>query len=87
MEPYNEKKVDGNYYRLFKENVQSEDLVWHRDKEDRIIKSIENTNWMIQLDNELPKSINEEVFIPKEVWHRLIKGTGDLNISVQKLIS
>jgi hypothetical protein len=86
MKPYKEKKVDDKYYRLFTENVQHEDLVWHRDKEDRIIKSTKNTDWLIQLDNELPKSINEEVFIPKEVWHRLIKGSGDLNIIVQKLI-
>ena len=87
MKPYKEKKVDDKYHRLFTENVQHDDLVWHRDKEDRIIKSTQNTDWLIQLDNELPKSINEEVFIPKEVWHRLIKGTGDLNIIVQKLIS
>jgi hypothetical protein len=87
MKPYKEKKVDDKYHRLFNENVQHDDLVWHKDREDRIIKSTQNTDWLIQLDNELPKSINEEVFIPKEVWHRLIKGTGDLNIIVQKLIS
>jgi hypothetical protein len=40
------------------------------------------TDWMIQIDNELPKSIEENTFIPKEVWHRLIKGSGDLIVKI-----
>jgi hypothetical protein len=41
---------------------------------------------MIQLDNELPKIITGEVFIPKGVYHRVIKGNGDLEIKLTKLI-
>jgi hypothetical protein len=81
--PYIDKKNTNEIYRTFKYDVDSEDLVWHRDKEDRIVKSIESTDWMVQLDNELPKNINSEIFIPKEVWHRLIKGTGDLNLIIK----
>jgi len=40
-------------------------LVWHRDKEDRIVESVGKTNWMIQMDNEVPKIIEGEFFIPK----------------------
>jgi hypothetical protein len=58
--------------------------VWHRDREDRVIKSIGKTDWLIQIDNELPKEINEEVFIPMGVYHRLIKGTNDLKINLIK---
>jgi len=83
--PFQEEKVDGRYHRFFSQNLDNGDLVWHRDQEDRTIQSITETNWLIQLDNELPQSINEEVFIPQGVWHRLIKGKGDLSIIVNKL--
>lgn len=84
--PFIEEKVNDRYHRLFLETLDSENLVWHRDAENRIIQSVNKTDWMIQLDNELPKSISEEVFIPKGVWHRLIKGEGDLEIIVNKLL-
>jgi hypothetical protein len=40
---------------------------------------------MIQIDNELPKQIRGEVFIPMGIYHRVIKGTGDLKIKLKKL--
>ena len=40
---------------------------------------------MIQLDNELPIEIKEKVFIPKGVYHRVIKGTGDMKIKLTTL--
>jgi hypothetical protein len=58
--------------------------VWHRDREDRTVKSINNTDWKIQLDGELPTSLNETVNIKREVWHRLIKGTGQLQLKIIK---
>jgi hypothetical protein len=58
--------------------------MWHRDREDRIIESIGETDWQVQLDNELPKVIKGEVFIPMGVYHRVIKGTGDLKIKLTK---
>ena len=61
--------------------------MWHRDRENRIIENIDKTDWMIQLDNELPKLIEGRVFIPMGVYHRLIKGTGDLKIKLEKLVS
>jgi hypothetical protein len=56
--------------------------MWHRDNQDRIVESIGDTNWMIQFDNELPKRI-DKVFIPKWIYHRLIKGDGDLKIKIR----
>ena len=84
--PFQETKLDNNVFiREFKQDVDSGDFVWHRDHEDRIIESIRETDWMIQLDNELPKVINEKIFIPMGVYHRVIKGTGDLKIKLIKL--
>ena len=85
--PFNETNLGENVFiRTFLEDTDSEDLLWHIDPEDRIIQSISESDWLIQLDNELPKPLTEEIFIPKYVYHRLIKGTGDLKIKLVKLI-
>lgn len=60
------------------------ELVWHRDREDRLVESTHNTDWKFQFDNEIPESLNNEIFIKKGDWHRVIKGTGDLEIKVIK---
>jgi hypothetical protein len=52
------------------------------DAEDRTIQSIEETDWMIQLDDELPRKLTGEVRIPANVYHRLIKGIGGLRLRV-----
>ena len=87
MLPYKETKIsDNTFIRVFNQDTDSVEFIWHRDMEDRIIESIEPTDWKIQMDNELPKSIEGKVFIPMSVYHRLIKGTGDLKINLIKLI-
>ena len=86
MNPYTEH-ITGDesiVQRLFEESCTQEELLWHRDPEDRKVLATEKTDWMIQLDNKLPVSLNKEVFIPKETFHRLIKGTGELKIIVKK---
>ena len=71
--------------RTFTQDVLEEELVWHRDREDRIIDPLSTTDWKFQFDNEIPVNITRLLFIPKNTYHRLIKGTGDLTIRVQKL--
>ena len=37
--PFTEKRIGEKLFlREFKENVDSEELVWHQDQEDRIVK-------------------------------------------------
>jgi hypothetical protein len=69
--------------RTFESTISDTDLLWHRDQEDRTLKVVGNTDWKIQLDNELPKDI-DGVKIEKYAWHRLIKGTGKLVIEIIK---
>jgi len=76
--------IENKNIRLFSENTEDFELVWHRDKEDRIIEPIHDSNWKFQLDNNIPKKISK-TFVPKETYHRLIKGTGDLKLKVTKL--
>ena len=72
------------YLREFSQDTDSGEFVWHRDREDRIVEAVGDTDWMVQLDDELPVRLDCRVFIPMGVYHRLIKGTGDLKIMVTK---
>ena len=83
--PFEERIENGYHIRTFSNETDNGELVWHRDKEDRIVESIGDTNWLIQLDNEIPKPLTERTFIPKEVYHRVIKGDGDLKVRIKKL--
>ena len=83
--PFQETKIsDNTFIREFSQDTDSGEIMWHRDFESRIIESIGDTDWGIQLDNQLPMKIEGEVFIPMGVYHRLIKGTGDLKIKLIK---
>jgi hypothetical protein len=42
------------------------------------------TDWKFQFDNELPISVKGVIKIPKGEWHRLIKGTEDLEVFVTR---
>ena len=83
--PYKEKFIDEKTsIRKFDKNVKNEEMKWHRDKENRIIEPLNENDWLFQLDNELPKPINNKIFIPKETFHRGIKGTTDLVIKITR---
>ena len=83
--PFKEKTLNNTSIREFSKDVNSDELIWHRDKEDRIVEVIQNNNWMFQMDNELPKILEGKLFIPKETYHRVIKGDGDLVVKITKL--
>jgi hypothetical protein len=83
--PFKEKTLNNTSIREFSKDVNSDELIWHRDKEDRIVEVIQNNNWMFQTDNELPKILEGKLFIPKETYHRVIKGNGDLVVKITKL--
>ena len=64
--PFDEYIEEGYHIRTFYDYTDDMELVWHRDKEDRIVESVGDTDWMIQLDNELPIPLTERTYIPKE---------------------
>jgi len=82
--PFKEKRFENKSLRTFSEKVEIDDLKWHTDEEDRIVKITESTDWMLQMDNELPVKLekNKKYYIPKGVYHRVIKGTGDLKVEI-----
>ncbi len=81
--PYSEIKEEGYIIREFSQDTPSFEFVWHRDKEDRIVEAMHDTDWLFQLDNDIPRRLQKDkLFIPKETYHRLIKGTGDLVVKI-----
>lgn len=86
MKPYQDIQNQNNQVvRVFDQDIDPIELMWHQDQEDRIIEAVEYTDWQIQLDNELPTLIDKPIFIPKYIWHRTIKGTGPLKVKITKL--
>jgi hypothetical protein len=83
MRPYKNIQQTSKYIiREFNEDIDPTELLWHRDNESRTIEAICNSNWKIQLDNQLPKAIDNPVYIKKHEWHRLIKGTNILTLKI-----
>jgi hypothetical protein len=83
--PYKDIEVTDKYIiREFNENIDPIELMWHRDDENRTVEILGETDWKLQLDNQLPTSINEQIFIERHQWHRVIKGTGTLKLKIHK---
>ena len=81
--PYTDIEVTDQYIiREFGDDIDPIELMWHRDDQDRTIEIIGETDWAIQLDNSLPTSLNDRIFIKRHQWHRVIKGTGNLLLKI-----
>jgi len=85
--PFTENVTNGYNVRTFSSNLDENELKWHFDEEDRIVVCEHETDWQIQIDNELPEKIqkNKKYFIPEGEYHRVIKGCGDLTVKVKKI--
>jgi hypothetical protein len=87
--PYLENSEESYFIRTFNQNTPSDELKWHFDDENRKIIPVSGHCWQIQIDNSIPEDlvIGNEYFIPVDVYHRIIKGEGDLVIKLYKLDS
>jgi hypothetical protein len=85
--PFEEILKDGFNVRTFSSDLNESELKWHFDEQDRIVVCEHNTDWLLQMDNQLPKKIEKgkPYFIPEGEYHRIIKGTGDLVVKVKKI--
>jgi len=72
--------------RLFDADVKSEDLVWHRDEEDRTVEVMDGEGWQFQFNGSLPFELKtgRKFSIPKDMYHRVIKGKTDLVLKIKK---
>lgn len=86
MNPYTNLEITKEHIiREFSDETDIIELMWHRDNEDRIVEALHDTDWQVQIDNELPTSLNKPIFIPKHQYHRVIKGNGKLRVKINKL--
>lgn len=87
--PYTEKNLDKmTFEREFSVAENSDEFVWHRDREDRLVEIISGVGWRFQRDNCLPVHLNpgDKFAIEKNEWHRIIKGDTNLVIKVIKCL-
>ena len=84
--PYQEIQQGEITIRTFKKDVQDDELVWHRDKEDREVRVVKGSDWLFQREDNLPILLKEGdiIQIKKEEWHRIIKGRTDLIVEIRK---
>ena len=80
--PYQELRTFDTIQRKFKQDIDELELVWHRDRKDRQVTIVGGTDWMFQLEDQIPQQLKNTIFIPKSTYHRLIKGTGELNVHI-----
>ena len=86
--PYSDNSINENSkIRTFDVNVNTDELKWHRDRENRLVEVIDGENWGLQFDNELPIKLvkGESYIIPEGIYHRVIKGEGELKVKFDYL--
>lgn len=78
---------DDGELRTFYSNVDSDDLVWHRDLEDRKVTVLEGEGWQFQFNGSLPIELVEDrtFMIPRDMYHRIIKGKTKLVLRIEKI--
>ena len=57
--PFKENISDGYNVRTFSSSLNENELKWHFDEEDRIFVCEHETDWQIQMDDELPFRIEK----------------------------
>lgn len=84
--PFEESREGNRIMRRFDESVESDELVWHRDHEDRTVFVKEGSGWMLQMENELPVelTVGSSYEIPRNTYHRIMKGTGGLVVEIEE---
>lgn len=87
MKPYKQIQLtESILLREFSSSTNSQELVWHRDKNDRTIMILEGVGWKLQMDNRLPFALTpgEEYYIPSNTYHRVIKGNSNLCVVISE---
>ena len=54
-----QQTTQNSFRREFSKDVETTELIWHRDKKDRKMNIIEGVGWMIQFDNAIPVELTK----------------------------
>jgi hypothetical protein len=84
--PFEQYIKQGKMVRVFTPDVPADELKWHQDLKDRKVTVVEGGGWQFQMENFLPEKLTDakQLSIPKFVWHRVIKGEGNLIIEIEE---
>lgn len=85
---YKDQKIKGGgVRRVISESLASEELTWHRDRNDRVVVVMEGSGWSFQRDDALPFQIKrgDVIRVKGGEWHRVIPGNGDLTLSIREI--
>lgn len=85
--PYDDMQKNDFFLRKFDNNINQNELIWHRDRKNREVTVLNGMNWKFQYDNSLPfiLRIGDTFRVPAETYHRLIKGTTALLLKIKEL--
>jgi hypothetical protein len=85
--PFEQIEKEGKLVRTFSPDVEDEELKWHQDLKDRKVTILESGGWLFQMENELPKKLEDtkQIFIPKLAWHRVLKGIRNLVVEIEEV--
>lgn len=75
MKPYVQWKKDDYILRVFHPQVDNDELVWHRDKNDRLVEVVDSDGWLFQFDNQFPYLLVSGMIlrIDADKYHRILK--------------
>jgi hypothetical protein len=84
--PFQQYIKEDKMVRVFTADAPVDELKWHQDLKDRKVTIVEDGGWEFQLENELPIKLSDakQLSIPKFVWHRVIKGSGNLIVEIEE---
>ena len=83
--PFSQEKFENYWIRVFSKDVETEELKWHFDNENRKVTILESDGWQFQMDDELPVDLKpgDVTYIPKGMYHRIKRGNNDLKIKIE----
>jgi len=86
-QPFEQYIKEDKLVRVFTPEVLVDELKWHQDLKDRVVTVVEDGGWQFQLEDYLPNKLysGQKLEIPKFVWHRVIKGEGNLIVEIEEL--
>ena len=87
--PFDQIRISkDSFIRKFSSQIECDELYWHKDKCNRVIKVISGEGWMYQEENAIPVEIfpGSTFSIKKGTWHRVIRGSSDLSVLIKETI-
>lgn len=83
--PFTQVNYDNHIIRTFSKDVETDELKWHFDLENRKVTILEGEGWEFQMDNSLPKLliVGDSHLIPKGIYHRIKRGSTDLKVKIE----